>query len=166
MLKTRERENVVMRLSWPSRPPSLLGVHQAQQGLGQGCAEFSFATQLPIYTSDIDQYIRRFFQFFLLHSVCLTFTVAYLDIYTLHVFSTCLSFHDNVHRIKKIAKDLDEFILFLIMRHDFTSLMNINTAFLSVNKVVKFTFIDLINVNNDLKNVTNELLTVNEINRN
>ena len=71
----------------------------------------------------------------------------------------------DVYIIKKIAKDLDEFILFLIMRRDFTSLININIAFLSVNKVVKFTFTDLININNDLKNVTNELLTINKVNR-
>ena len=40
-----------MGLSWLPRSPSLLGVHQAQQGLGQGCAEFSFATQLSAYSS-------------------------------------------------------------------------------------------------------------------
>ena len=72
---------------------------------------------------------------------------------------------EDVYIIEKIVKDLDDFILFLVMRRDFTSLININTAFLSVNKVVKFTLTDLINVNNNLKNVTNESLTVNEINR-
>ena len=55
---------------------------------------------------------------------------------------------ESVYIIKKIVKDLDEFILFLIMRRDFTSLININIIFLSVNKVVKFTFTDLININN------------------
>ena len=73
---------------------------------------------------------------------------------------------ENVYIIKKIVKDLDKFILFLIMRHDFTNLINIDITFLNVNKVVKFTFINLINVNNDLKNVANELLIINEINRN
>ena len=72
---------------------------------------------------------------------------------------------ENVYIIKKIVKDLNDFILFLIMRYNFTSLMNIDTAFLSVNEVVKFTLTDLMNVNNDLKNVTNKSLTANEVNR-
>ena len=73
---------------------------------------------------------------------------------------------EDVYIIKKIVKNLNEFILFLIMRYNFISLININIAFLSVNKIVKFIFTDLININNDLKNVANKSLTVNKINRN
>ena len=73
---------------------------------------------------------------------------------------------EDVYIIKKIVKDLNEFILFLIIRRDFTSLININIILLSVNEVVKFILINLMNVNNNLKNVTNESLTVNKINRN
>ena len=73
---------------------------------------------------------------------------------------------ENVYIIKKIVKDLNDFILFLVMRYNFTSLMNIDIAFLSVKEIVKFIFTDLINVNNNLKNVTNKSLTANKINRN
>ena len=68
--------------------------------------------------------------------------------------------------IEKIVKNLDEFILFLIMYYNFVSLININTVFLSINNVFKFTFTVLINVNTDLSNVVNKSAIVNKINYN
>ncbi len=58
----------------------------------------------------------------------------------------------GVYIIEKIAKDLNEFALFSVIHHNFTSLMNINTAFLNVN------------INNSLINVANESVIVNEVN--
>ena len=70
----------------------------------------------------------------------------------------------NVYIIKKIIKNLDEFVLFLTMRYNFTSLINTDMVFLSVNNVFKFIFTNSINVNIDLINVANKLTVVKEIN--
>ncbi len=59
---------------------------------------------------------------------------------------------EDVYIVEKIAKGLNEFALFLVMHHNFISLMNINTAFLNVN------------ISNSLMNVANELVIVNEVN--
>ncbi len=59
---------------------------------------------------------------------------------------------EGVYIVEKIAKDLNEFVLFSVMRYNFTSLMNINMTFLSVN------------INNSLINVANESAIVNEVN--
>ncbi len=58
----------------------------------------------------------------------------------------------DVYIIEKIAKGLNEFALFSVMHYNFTSLMNINTTFLSVN------------IGNSLINVVNESVIVNEVN--
>ncbi len=60
----------------------------------------------------------------------------------------------GVYIVEKIVKDLNEFALFSVMHYNFTSLMNINTTFLSVN------------INNSLMNVANESVIMNEINYN
>ena len=70
----------------------------------------------------------------------------------------------NVYIIKKIVKDLDEFVLFLAMRYDFASSININIIFSSVNNVFKSAFTDLINININLTNVANKLTVVDKIN--
>ncbi len=59
---------------------------------------------------------------------------------------------EDVYIVEKIAKDLNEFALFSVMHYNFTSLMNINTTFLSVN------------IDNSSMNVANESVIVNEIN--
>ena len=73
---------------------------------------------------------------------------------------------ENVYIIKKIVKNLDEFVLFLTIRYDFASLININIVFLSVNNIFKSIFINLINFNVNLTNVANKLTVVNKINYN
>ena len=79
--------------------------------------------------------------------------------------------YKNIYIIKRIVKDLNKFVLFLAMRYNFASSININITFLNINNVVKFTFIDSINintnsvnVNSSLTNVVNKLTAVNEIN--
>ena len=69
----------------------------------------------------------------------------------------------NVYIIKKIVENLDEFVLFSAMRHDFASLINTDIVFLSVNNVFKSIFINLINVDIDLTNVANKSAVVNKI---
>ncbi len=61
---------------------------------------------------------------------------------------------EKVYIIEKIVKDLDEFVLFLVIYYNFISLMNINTTFLSMN------------INNSLINIANELIIINEVNYN
>ncbi len=58
----------------------------------------------------------------------------------------------GVYIVEKIAKGLNEFALFSVMHYNFTSLMNINTAFLSVN------------IGNSSMNVANESVIMNEVN--
>ena len=79
----------------------------------------------------------------------------------------------NVYIIEKIVKDLNKFVLFLAMRYNFTSLININIIFSSVNNVFKSALtnlinvsINLINVNIDSINVANKLTDVDKINYN
>ena len=71
--------------------------------------------------------------------------------------------YKNVYIVKKIVKNLNKFVLFLAIRHNFASLININIIFLNINNVFKFAFIDLINVNIDSTNVTNKLAVVNKL---
>ena len=67
---------------------------------------------------------------------------------------------EDVYIIKKIVKDLNKFVLFLAMRYNFASLININTVFLSINNILEFIFIDLINININLINVNIDLINV------
>ena len=70
----------------------------------------------------------------------------------------------NGYISKKIVKYLNEFVLFLIIRCNFASLININMVFLSVNNVFEFAFTNLINFNTDLINVANKSIVVDKIN--
>ena len=63
---------------------------------------------------------------------------------------------ENVYIIEKIIKDLDKFVLFLTVRHDFASLINIDIIFLNVNNVFKFTLINLKNVDINSTNIANK----------
>ena len=72
----------------------------------------------------------------------------------------------DVYIIEKIVKNLDEFVLFSAIRHDFASSINTDTVFSNVNNVFKSIFTNSINVNTDLKNVANKLIVINKINYN
>ena len=67
---------------------------------------------------------------------------------------------NNVYVIKKIVKNLNKFVLFLAMRYNFASSINIDINFLNRNNIVKFALINSINVNTDLVNVNSSLTNV------
>ena len=75
---------------------------------------------------------------------------------------------ENVYIIEKIVKNFKNFILILLMHHDFANSMNIDTIFLNMynfetetNEIVTLTFTNLMNININLMNVINELISVN-----
>ena len=77
----------------------------------------------------------------------------------------------NVYITEKIIKNLDEFVLFLAIRYNFASLINIDIVFISINNIVKLIFInsinvniDLIKVNSSLTKIINKAITINKIN--
>ena len=74
------------------------------------------------------------------------------------MFKACK--YKNVYIIKKIVKDFNKLVIFLTIRYNFTSLININITFLNMNNIVKFVFINLINVNTNLVNVNSSLINI------
>ena len=76
--------------------------------------------------------------------------------------------HENVYIIEKIVKNLNNFILILLMHYNFASSMNINTIFLNMhnfktetNEIVTLIFTNLMNININLINVINESIFIN-----
>ena len=75
---------------------------------------------------------------------------------------------ENVYIIEKIIKNFNEFVLILLIHYNFASSVNINIIFLNMynfkiktNEIVTLIFINLMNVNTDLMNVINKLISVN-----